>query len=192
MYCLPTLSRQFLDQRTHLRDQDKAIIVNLVDGLELPSEVAYKCWERGNNAPDVTKLEVLISQRFKKGDVAEAAKEFYMLDCQGLLDTIYFLFKARYESLNDLKKRSIMIITNRLLKDGIASNLMEIILHFAKVLDEPEKPPAKRQVAQRFIIDVAKCLFFIFYETKILVQEAEKLLECLEKTSDLLGGCGRF
>ena len=64
---------------------------------------------------------------------------------------------------------------------------MEIILHFAQVLEDLEKPPEKRQVAQRFIVDVAKCLFFIFYETKILVPETEKLLECLERTSDLLG-----
>ena len=179
--------RQFLDQRTHLGERDRTTIAGIVDGLELPADVAYHCWERANNASDVIKLEELTSQRFKKGDIAETAREFYLLDCQGLLDTVYFLFKARYESLNDLKKRSIMIITNRLLKDGIALNLMEIILHFAKVLDEHERPPEKRQIAQRFIVDVAKCLFFMFYETKILVPETEKLLECLEKTSDLLG-----
>ena len=162
-------------------------ICKMRDELQLDEDECSRYWLQAKNSKDVHKLGKLVRKTFGN-DYDEIAREFYILECQVLLDSIYYLFRARRdELLNELKKRSIMIITNRLLVAGIASNLLDIVSQFASLLKDDNCPVEKTSLVERFIEEVAKCLFVIFYETQITPEEAKKLLLCIKDVSDIFG-----
>lgn len=171
-----------------LNAEDYDAIYRMSDELEIDLAESGRYWIQAKKKSDTVKLGKLIGKNLGN-DYDMIAREFYMLDCQGLLDSVYYLFRARSDHyLNDLKKRSVMVITNRLLTmtpNPIAENLMNIMQNFAKLINplNEDIPSEKRRLVEGFIGDIAKCLFFIFYETQILPSEAVALLECIKSIS---------
>ena len=65
-----------------------------------------------------------------------------------------------------------------------AIKIMKTVQHFATILHDAKKPPDKREIAELFIIDAAKCLFYMFYHIKMEKEESDCLLDCIKYVSE--------
>jgi hypothetical protein len=141
------------------------------------------------NHDETQHLGTILGYQFSplQSDLGTIATEFYYMDCDSLLDSILFLFRARKnDRLNDLNRQSIIMITNQMLKQKIGPILMNILCKFAEILcDRNEIYTAQRHMtAKRYIVRVARCLFYVFYNTLLVEDEVRRLLACVRELSN--------
>jgi len=158
------------------------------DRLELNEMECSRYWFQAKNVLHVKQLEIFLGENIFGLNTMGIAEHFYLLECKCLIDSIHYLFRSRSdEHLDALKKRTIHIITNRLLLANIASKLMNIVADFAEVLGKRDRPQEKKMIVEKFLPQIIECLFFVFYETQISDEEARQLLLTIKCLSVYLG-----
>lgn len=174
----------------------------------------YECeryWEQAKNAGDREKLSSILGKNFAPRDYETVAKEFYHMECECLLDSILFLFRAlKNQGLNDLSRERCLVIAKKLMKrgdsgsrsKGIAMSLMNVLMLFIDTIspqsDSTSRSDERRMLAEGLILRVAESLFYIFSCTDLYstserntrlreyvehVECVKRLVECINTMS---------
>jgi len=174
-------------------ERDK--ILAMADTLELNEYECDRYWRLAKSQGDREKLSSIVGKIFMTRDIESAAKEFYIMECESLLDSILYLFRARKsQNLNELGRRSIRSITDGLMGrvrgdiwDGIGVALMKVLVRFIETMCDANKSVEKRHLTEKLILRVTESLFYIFYgadQFRVNLTEAKQMISCIHELSE--------
>ena len=166
------------------------------DELDLSETTCERYWILASAPVVLQKLETIVGKDFCENHEA-AAEELFLLDCSDLFESICLLFRARYDNtLLSSQRLGIVEMTNRLLRENLLLNLLSIVNHFVDVLakefqttcgDDKELAIYSKRafLADKYIVEVAKCVYFVVVEVQVVEEEAWLLLDVLKVLSEL-------